>query len=91
MYRELLRSRKETPLTTWVGKLDYGNKKGEQFNYEIGVKGIKNDFENDFSIQTLENGQWVFDPTLTNFSVLDESILAAYVASDYKLNDKNIL
>lgn len=89
LFRELLRSRKETPLTTWVGKLDYGNKKGEDFKYEIGVKGTKNDFENDVSVQTLENGQWVFDPTLTNFSVLDESILAAYVASDYKLDEKN--
>lgn len=87
-YSELLRSRKETPLTTWVGKLDYSNKINDKFNFEMGAKGTKNDFENDVSIENLEDGSWVIDPTLTNFSVLDEKIIAGYASADYTLNDK---
>lgn len=87
----LLRSRKETPLTTLVGKIDYLNKKSDKFKYEFGVKGIKNDFENDVSVENLVNGDWIFDPTLTNFSVLDETILAAYGASEYTIDDKTSL
>lgn len=85
---ELLRSRKNTPLSTWVGKLDYSNKKGEKLNYELGIKGTKNDFENDVSIESLDNGSWIIDPTLTNFSVLDETIFAGYASADYNFNDK---
>ncbi len=87
-YSELLRSRKETPLTTWVGKLDYSNKANDKFSYEFGAKATQNNFENDVSIETLENGDWVFDPTLTNFSELDETIMAGYASADYTLNDK---
>lgn len=85
---ELLRSRKETPLTTWVGKLDYSNKLNESFKFEIGVKGTKNDFENDVSVEDRIDGMWVFDPSLTNFSILDETILAAYSTADYTIDDK---
>lgn len=88
---ELLRSRKETPLSTWVGKVDYNNKVNDKFNFEIGAKGTKNDFENDVSVEDRIDGVWVFDPSLTNFSVLDESILAAYSAADYTIDDKTSL
>ncbi len=87
-YSELLRSRKETPLTTWVGKLDYSNKVNDEFSMEFGTKATQNDFENDVSVQTLEDGNWVFDPTLTNFSVLDEKIIAGYASADYSVNEK---
>jgi Outer membrane protein beta-barrel family/Carboxypeptidase regulatory-like domain len=85
---ELLRSRKETPLTTWVGKLDYSNKVNDNLSLDFGTKATQNDFENDVSIESLENGSWVFDPTLTNFSVLDEKIIAGYASADYTLNEK---
>lgn len=83
-----LRSRKETPLTTLVGKIDYSNKLSDKIKMEVGAKGIKNDFENDVSVEDLINGVWVFDPTLTNFSVLDESIWAGYGSLDYTLDSK---
>ena len=85
---ELLRSRKETPLNTWVGKVDYSKKVNDTFKYELGAKGTKSDFENDVSVEDRINGVWVVDPTLTNFSVLDESILAAYATSDYTIDEK---
>ncbi len=85
---ELLQSRKETPLTTWVGKIDYSNKPGDKFKFEIGAKGIKNDFENDVSVAKEMDGAFIFDPTLTNFSVLDESIVAGYASTEYTIDDK---
>lgn len=87
----LLRSRKETPLTTLVGKLDYSKKINDELKFELGVKGTKSDFENDVSVEDLVKGVWIFDPTLTNFSVLDETILAAYTAADYTIDDKTSL
>ncbi|MBT8276777.1 MAG: TonB-dependent receptor family protein [Bacteroidia bacterium] len=85
---ELLESRKETPLTTLVGKLDYSNRPTDKFKFELGVKGIKNDFENDVSVANQIDGVFVFDPSLTNFSVLDESILAGYVSGEYTIDEK---
>ncbi|NND62704.1 MAG: TonB-dependent receptor [Flavobacteriaceae bacterium] len=85
---ELLRSGKETPITTWVGKLDYSNRLSDKLKIETGIKGTKSDFENDVSVENLINGDWISDPTLTNNSVLDETILAAYFAGDYTLDDK---
>ena len=87
----LLRSRKDTPLTTLVGKIDYSNKLSDKLKIETGVKGIKNDFENDVSVENLVNGDWIFDPTLTNFSVLDETIWAAYASGDYNISEKTSL
>ncbi len=85
---ELLRSGKETPITTWVGKLDYSNQLSDKLKIETGVKGTKSDFENDVSVDNLIDGEWIPDLTLTNKSVLDETILAAYFAGDYTLDDK---
>ena len=85
---EFLQSRKETPLTTLVGKVDYSNKKLKDFKFEVGAKAIKNDFENDVSVANSTGGPFVIDPTLTNFSVLDESILAGYVSTGYTIDEK---
>ena len=85
---ELLRSDKTTPINTIVGKMDYSKKATDKLNYEAGVKATKSNFENDVSVENQVNGIFVFDPTLTNFSNLDESILAAYAAADYTFDDK---
>lgn len=85
---ELLRSDKTTPITTLVGKLDYSKKVNDKLNYQAGVKATKSDLENDVSVENEVNGAFVIDPTLTNFSELDESILAAYAAADYSFDEK---
>lgn len=85
---ELLRSRKKTPLNTWVSKLDYSNKVSDKLKLEFGIKGTKNDFENDVSIEDLVDNVWVVDPSLTNMSVLDEKIFAGYGALDYSFTEK---
>ena len=85
---ESLRSRKDTPLNTWVAKLDYADQFSEKLKFETGAKLIKNDFENDVSVENLIGQDWIEDPTLTNFSVLDESIWAGYASLDYTINEK---
>lgn len=85
---ELLRSRKNTPLNTWVSKFDYTNKVNDKLKLEFGVKGTKNNFENDVSIEDLIGNDWVFDPSLTNSSQLDEKIFAGYGALDFSFTEK---
>ena len=85
---EFLRSRKNTPLNTWVGKLDYSNKVNDKLKLEFGVKGTKNNFKNDVSIEDFIDDSWVIDPSLTNMSQLDEKIFAGYGALDYSFSDK---
>ena len=85
---ELLRSRKNTPLNTWVGKLDYSNKVNDKLKIEFGAKGTKNNFKNDVSIEDFIGDSWVIDPSLTNMSQLDEKIFAGYGALDYSFSDK---
>ncbi len=64
---ENLRSRKDTPLNTWVAKLDYFDELSDAVKVETGVKLIKNDFENDVSVDNLIDQEWINDTTLTNF------------------------
>ncbi|MBW2938007.1 TonB-dependent receptor family protein [Aureisphaera sp. CAU 1614] len=88
LFNALLRSDKTTPITTLVGKIDYSKKVNDKFSYEAGIKGTNSALENDVSVEDKVNGVYILDPTLTNFSNLDESILAAYTAVDYSFNDK---
>ncbi len=88
---ENLRSRKDTPLNTWVAKLDYFDELSDAVKVETGVKLIRNDFENDVSVDNLIDQEWINDTTLTNFSVLDESIMAAYGTMDYTISEKTSL
>lgn len=84
----LLRSGKDTDLTTLVGKFDYSKKPNDKLSYQAGFKATKNDLENDVSIENEVEGTFVIDPSLTNFSVLDESVIAAYAASEYSFDEK---
>ena len=85
---ELLRSGKKTPINTFVGKLDYSNQINKNTKLEVGIKGTKSNFENDVSVEDFINNAWVFDPTLTNKSDLDEKIYAAYSTLEYNLDEK---
>ncbi len=85
---ELLRSGKETSLGTWVGKFDYSNQINKKIKVETGIKGTFSDFDNRVTVEDFIGNAWVFDPDLTNTSILEEKILAAYAASDYKITDK---
>jgi outer membrane receptor protein involved in Fe transport len=88
---ELTKSNKTTPINIVVGKADYSNQLNDEWKIETGIKGAFSNFENDVLIENFDGQEFVEDPSLTNFSNLDERILAAYASADYKLNDKTSL
>ncbi|PWL39214.1 hypothetical protein DKG77_10145 [Flagellimonas aquimarina] len=85
---ELTLSDKTTPINIAVGKADYSNQLNEDLKLETGVKAVISDFENDVSVATFDGQSFIEDPTLTNKSILNEQILAAYTSIDYKLTEK---
>ena len=79
---------KETPITTWVGKIDYWTKVSDKVTIEAGLKGIRSDLVNEVIVDTLDNGLWVRDSIFTNYSEMDENIKAAYVSTSIEVSDK---
>ncbi len=82
---ELLRSGKETSLSTWVSKLDYSKRLTKDLKVETGLKGTFSEFDNKVGVENLIGNTWVFDADLTNTSALNERVLATYLASDYNI------
>ena len=88
---ELLRSGKITPIHTLVGKLDYSNQLSDKIKLEAGIKGTKSNFENDVSVENFVSNVWETDPSLTNKSDLNETILATYSSAQYTIDEKTSL
>ena len=84
LFNEDVRTRKKTPITFWVGKMDYTRKLGSKVNMEVGVKATSSRFDNDVTVERGTNGNWQIDPEYTSNATLKESILAAYTA--YNIN-----
>lgn len=82
---------KLTPIKIVVGKADYSNKINDKWKLESGIKAAFSNFENDVSVENFDGQEFIEDPDLTNFSNLDERILAAYSAINYNINEKTIL
>lgn len=85
---ELIKSNKTTPINISVVAADYSNQINDKIKIEAGAKGAFSNFENDVSVENFDGQDYIEDPTLTNFSNLDERILAAYTSVDYKISDK---
>lgn len=86
--KKLSRSTKETPLYTWVSKLDFHNDINDKVSIDYGVKGSYNHFQNSVAVQNFEDNHWNTDASLSNVSVLNEKIVAAHAGVDYKLTAK---
>lgn len=85
---ELTNSDKTTPLSTFVSSADYSKQITEDLRLDTGVKMVLNKFENDVIVSTFDGEEFVPDPTLTNFSELEESIFALYASTDYNISKK---
>ena len=79
---------KKTPINTLVGKLDYSLNFGKDKKLEAGLKSSSTSFENDVSVANQLDGNWTFNPDLTNKYTLSENISAAYSSLNYKFNEK---
>lgn len=88
---EEVRVRKSTPITIWVGALDYSREISERFKFETGIKGTLQSFNNDVSVESLQQGQWVADSVLTGNFDLKENIGAAYASFALNLGPKTDL
>ncbi len=81
-------SRKETPIIFQVAKLDYTTSAlNDKVKIEAGLKGTFSTFNNDISVSNFINNEWVIEPLFTTNLSLDENITAAYLSTDFSLNE----
>lgn len=85
---ENIRSDKSTPITIYVGKIDYENKLSDKVSFQAGIKSVISQFDNDVRVETFDDIQWVPDPSLTSFSELREEIFAGYGTFDIQFSEK---
>lgn len=69
---------KNTPIKIWVAKVDHSLLIGKSSILESGIKGTFSDLINEVSYETKLGDSWVGNPTLSNYSVLIEDILAVF-------------
>lgn len=79
---------KNTPINTFVGKLDYTKNFGKDIKLETGLKSTNTSFENDVSVANRIAGIWTINPELTNKYNLSENVNAVYSSLNYKFNEK---
>jgi hypothetical protein len=86
---EGIRIAKETPINTWVSKLDYVRNWGKNIKMESGLKSTATRFKNDVSVWNKTNeGDWIINTDLTNKYSLKEDISAVYTSLNFKFNEK---
>ncbi len=85
MIESEIESRKVTPLTTWVPRIDYTFQLNENSTFEAGLKGAFNQLENDVDVTYINNNVREVDENLTRKVFLTEDILAAYASVNFKL------
>lgn len=83
-----LRSRKDTPINTWVTKVDYSAKIGERVILEAGAKGSFSKLKNVITVDSLGNGIWVPDASLTSDADMTDNIGAGYVSATINASPK---
>lgn len=59
-------------------KLDYTRPFAKKYTMELGTQYILNDVSNDYQVGTLENGNLVVDPNLTNLFDYNQNVLGVY-------------
>lgn len=82
-----VKSRKQTPLDIYVGKIDYEASPVEGLQLEAGLKGSFSRFTNRASYEGLVDREWISDIGLAPTTHLQEDVLAAYGTSTYSPSD----
>ncbi|MEO9966242.1 MAG: TonB-dependent receptor [Reichenbachiella sp.] len=81
-------SSKETPLSTWVPRIDYSFQINENTRLEAGLKGAFNSLDNEVRVIYVDNGSSRIDDALTRTIQMTEDIWAAYGSISFQLTDK---
>lgn len=86
--KEMVGSKKRTPIHFRIAKLDYSNQFSPQFSMEAGLKGTLSDFTNDVKVTRMIENEMKTDPFFTSNSSLDEKIYAAYLMMKWNSSEK---
>ncbi|MEO7394155.1 MAG: outer membrane beta-barrel family protein [Chitinophagaceae bacterium] len=86
VYDQTTRSGKITPITFWVGAINYSGKIGKKITMETGIKETISGFKNDINFERYGQNSWVKDETLSANYKLNENYSAAYVALKLTVN-----
>ncbi len=88
IYNQQYKSTKETPISFWVGALDFTNTLSKNISMEAGIKATISTFDNDIGFQRLKNGGFEKDSTLSARYKLKENYSAAYTSFNITLSKK---
>ncbi|HUQ96303.1 MAG TPA: outer membrane beta-barrel family protein [Chitinophagaceae bacterium] len=91
IYDQTTRSGKKTPITFWVGALDYSKKVSKKISLDAGVKRTLSAFRNDISFHRLQQATWWKDPALSANYKLEEDYTAVYTSFNLLLSKKTTL
>ncbi len=91
LFKENTTSGKKTIIKIWVSQIDYSKKINEKTNLQTGLKLASARFTNDVLVEKKVGNVWVPDPDYTANYYLKETIAAAYISFDRKLNPKTDL
>ena len=78
VYDERAKSGKKTPITVYVGKLDYFKQLGKKLELESGLKATISEFNNDVYVLRSIQTDWFTDDAFSAEYKLREKIAAAY-------------
>lgn len=88
LYDENVQSSKTTPLTMWIGAIDYTKKISKGTDMEAGIKDAWSGFRDVVGVSSLFQNNWVKDTSLSGNHTLNENISAAYTSFNIKLSAK---
>lgn len=83
-----IKSSKLTPLSMWVGNVDYSGKLTKNMTWETGIKAGIYRFSNNVRVENFESQAWHADPSLTSHYNLKEEIAAIYTTLSISINAK---
>lgn len=83
-----LRSRKETPINNWVGKIDYSGNFSNKLTLEAGAKGSFSSLKNDIIVENIQDGSVTVDNNLSSQAEMTENIGAGYVSGTMDVSEK---
>ena len=88
VYGRSTRSGKSTPITFWVGAIDYSKKISKTVSMESGIKLTASAFNNNISFDRFMQNTWEKDPALSAEYKLKEDYEALYVSFNITIDKK---
>src|SRR5690606_29701746 len=80
-----------TPIYLKVANINYTYRPSPTLSVEAGIKGTLSSFENEVEVNFQEDGVIKRDPETSDFAKLEETITAAFVSTEWKINEANQL